>query len=465
MSRGAGTVTTVLPPSPTVVVVECDAQRRTSLAGALGPGTVAVASVDEMRMLLSGDAPQSTSDAPPLVVVSGPSLPPDAVVPHVADHPRGVVVAVHGRASTAELRAAMAAGVGDLVGADAPAAQLRHAVRRAGLSALVVPGADPPGPGRLSPVPFPSVRPEVFPSVEADPRHGGEGRCAPGGGASGGIVAVLAPKGGVGGTTVAVNLAVALAVGAPAGTDDALVAAVVDADLQFGDAALLCGVDPIRSVASLHRGALGHPAPTPDGTSVGRALLRVPDTAVALLAAPVDPALAETVPAGFLAQVLDALCSLAAWVVVDLPSIVDDRVVEVLDRSCQVVIVASPDPLALKNARAGVDLLERLGLGDRWSVVCNAPTAHAGVGVGAVEQHLGRRVRACIPHDANLPAAVVRGRPVVVDAPTGPSAVAFLALADTLRTPGPPDATPASSLRHVVDRLVGGARRVRRPEV
>ncbi len=446
-------------PAPAVVVVERDAQRRQSLARALGPGTLALASVDEIRVHLASPAAGTHDPAPgagPLVVVSGPSLHPAATVPVVATHPAGVVVAVHGRASTADLRAAMAAGVGDLVGADAPAAQLRHAVRRAGVAALVGSGRVPTVSGAS---PSPVVPPEEDAPLPATAEH-----VLPERPAGGGLVAVLAPKGGVGGTTVAVNLAVALALGAPAGSDDAPVAVVVDADLQFGDAALVCGVDPVRSVASLHRGVPGLPAPAPDRTSAGRALLRLPDTAVALLAAPVDPALAETLPAGFLTQVLDALGALAAWVVVDLPSAVDDRAVEVLDRASRVLVVTSPDPLSLKDARAAVDLLERLGLGARWSAVCNAPSAHPGVGVGAVEQHLGRRVAACIPHDASVPAAVVRGRPVVIDAPVASPSRAFVALADALRTPAPTDTVPTSPFRHVVDRLVGGAWRSRGPE-
>jgi len=274
-------------------------------------------------------------------------------------------------------------------------------------------------------------------------------------------VAVLAPKGGVGGTTVAVNLAVGLALGAPTGPDDPPVAVVVDADLQFGDAALVCGVDPVRSVASLRRDVPTGAGPAPDVTSVGRALVRLPGAAVALLAAPVDPALAETFDPGFVANVLDALVGCAAWVVVDLPGVLDDRVMAALDRASRVLVVVSPDPLAAKDARTAVDVLEQLGFGARWSAVCNLASGHPGVGVGALEQHLGRRVLACVPHDANVPAAVLRGRPVVLDAPSAPASRALVGLAGSLRTPAPTDGAPTASLRHVVDRLVGGSLRWR----
>lgn len=439
-------------PVPEVVVVEPEPRRRRALVAALGSGAVGVATLDEARSCLGSDlgsmgraGPDGAASA---VVVTGPSLPPVAAVPLVISHPGVVVVAVHGRGSTAELRAALAAGVTDLLGCEAPAAQLRHAVRRAGVAAEVWAGG---AAGRGAAVHATSSE-EVAPiddTATSGPPSGG------------GLVAVLAPKGGTGGTTVAVNLALGLAAGAPPSPEDPPAVVVVDADLQFGDVALLGGVDPIRSMASLVRGSRGAPGPLPDATSVGRALVRVPDTGVALLPAPVDPALAETLPASVVGAVLDALVEIAAWVIVDLPAVIDDRALEVIDRAGTVLLVASPDPLAVKNARAAADLFERLGLANRWVAVCNAPSPAPGVGVGALEQHLGRRVVVSIPHDPAVSAAAVRGRPLLCEAPSAPAARALMSLANSLRTPSAEDLIPFSPLRHVVDRLVGGPWRTR----
>lgn len=429
---------------PAVVVVESDPRHRRTLVRALGPGTVAVASVGEATAHLLptvGDQRRRS----PVVVVSGPSVTPGAALRLTASCPGSVVVAVHGRASTAELRRAVAAGVGDLVSSDAPAAQLRHAVRRAGVAAQVRAGPpDAAAPGRAE-----EDTPPPPPAVRAEP--------------AGGVVAVLSPKGGTGGTTVAVNLALALAGGEPAAAGGAPLAVVVDADLQFGDAALVCGVDPGRSLASLVRAAEGRPPPLPDATAVGRALVRVPGTAVDLLAAPVDPALAETLSADLVAAVLDALGDLAGWVVVDLPALIDDRALAVLDRADVVVVVVSPDPLALKDARSVTDLLGRLGLGARWSVVCNVPAPGTQRGVVSPGHHLGRRVAVTIPHDPAVPAAVVHGRPLLIDAPDAPASRALGALAAVLQGPHPTRPAAAAPWRGVVDRLIDAAWPPRRP--
>ena len=450
--------------APWVVVVESDPQRRQSLVEALGPGTTAVGSIDAVSGLLLSDSSRSAAsgagvDGPPCVLVSGPSVEPAAAVPLTSSRPASVVVAVHGRGSTAELRAALSAGVGDLVGRDAPPAQLRHAVRRAGVAAQLEAEL-------RREVPASDATPASLVGDRAD--HGvvsaTAGTGALDGGvpvADGGLVAVLAPKGGTGGTTVAVNLALALASGVPERSGEPPAVVVVDADLQFGDVALACGAEPGRSLASLTRTSTGGPGPRPDATSVSRTLVPIPDTAVALLAAPVDPALAETLPPSLVGDVLDVLTDLAAWVVVDLPSVIDDRAMEVIDRAGSVLVVASPDPLAAKDARAAVDLLERLGLDDRWLLVSNAPAPGSERGVGALEHHLGRRVAVSIPHDPAVPSAVLRGRALLADAPSSPASRAVASLAAALRTPSPGGGGPRSPLRDVVDRLVGGAWRTR----
>lgn len=436
---------------PAVVVVEPDPQRRRHLARALGPGTMTARSVDDASVQLASVSAADVRSGqtldertcPPVVVVSGPSIPLATAVSLRDVCPGSVVVAVHGRASTAELRAAMAAGIGDLLSDGAPTAQLRHAVRRAGVAVQMAAG--------------PACLPTHPDESSLDASIGVGERAAAWSLPEGGLVAVLSPKGGTGGTTVAVNLALALAADVPTPPQGTPLAVVVDADLQFGDVALMCGVDPARSLASLARGPRDGAVIRPDATSVRRALVPIPESAVALLAAPVDPALADTLPAALVGDVLDVLTDLAPWVVVDLPTVIDDRVMETIDRAGTVLVVSSADPLAIKDARTLIDLLERLGVGGRWAVVCNAPSADPGVGVGGLEHHLGRRVAVSIPHDPAVPATVLRGRPLVLDAPAAPAARAVAALAATLRNPAGAGVPMVTPLRAMVDRFVGGA--------
>lgn len=443
---------------PTVVVVESDLTRQRALVEVLGPGTLAVGSVEEAAHHLDNGGA-----LPPVVVVSGPSQCPAAAVALTMCAAGRVVVAVYGRGSTAELRDAMDAGVGDLVGADATPAQLRHAVRRAGLAAMVA--SQPLGEVSRDQAGL-GVAPAVGPARDRDAKAGCvavsdptvESSLPVGSAPERGLVAVLAPKGGTGGTTVAVNLALALAAGAPHGPNAPLVASIVDADLQFGDAALVCGVDPRLSMASLS-GAVNALAAMPDATAVGRTLTRLPGSAAALLAAPLDPALSERVTASLVGRVLDVLVAASAWVVVDLPSLVDDRAMEVIDRATRVIVVATAEPLGMKDARAAGDLLDRLGVGPRWSLVCNAPQVASGLGEGALEAHVGRRVVVSVPHDPAVGAAVLRGCPVVLDAPYAPAARAVAALAGSLRAQPVPSLPDPSPLRSAVDRLIDGARR------
>lgn len=458
---------------PTVLVIEAEQERRHALARILGPGTLGLSTVEEAADWLEGSTVAREASrgkgsrwaaGVPVVVVTGPSLAPTAALTLCDRWPHLAVVAVHGRASTVELRTAVYAGVADLVGADAPAPQLRHAVRRAGVVAECVGNS-----GERSTRPLVAVATAALPDVGPEQipiSDHGEGAHTP----NSGLIAVLAPKGGVGGTTVAVNLALALSglppTVLPNGSSGSPVAVVVDADLQFGDVALLAGVDPRHTLASLapahRRDVAAGVAPfssAPDATAVGRTLLAIPDTAVAVLAAPVDPALAETISASLLGDVLDLLAGFVPWVVVDVPAVLDDRSIEVLDRAGHVVVVTTPDPLAVKAAGALVDLLDRLEVAAPRTVVCNAPHRQISGAPGVVEQQLGRRVAVAIAHDESIPAAVVRGRPLLVCAPTAPAARAISALATYLRRPAPPGAEPGPPVRHFLERVFEGARR------
>lgn len=400
--------------APAVVVVEPDATERRRLAEALGPGVVAVASPAEMP-------------ADPAVVVAGPSL-DDARWPAT-----GALVAVTHRYGTAALRSALAAGATDLVDAAAPVTQLRHAVRRAGLAAAVANHrrAGRPVPDAVVTAPLPAP------------------------------LGVFAPKGGAGATTVAVNVAATVA-------DRGVPVVVVDANVQFGDVALMFGVDPGASLAAVD--------PARPGQAAGLVVVD-PVTSVGVLAGPVDPAVADAVTGDAVVAALDAVVAGPATVVVDLPGRLDDVVVALCDRLGHLLVVTAMDLAAVKDTRLAIDTLARMGVSpSAWSLVCNAVGAPGTLPVAAVESQLGVAASCVVPHDATVPESLTAGHPVVVTAPGSPAARALAALGDRVATadawslpgaggaggPGLPDgvdgAGGAADWRAGLARLVDGVR-------
>jgi pilus assembly protein CpaE len=280
---------------------------------------------------------------------------------------------------------------------------------------------------------------------------------------------VFAPKGGAGASTVAVNVAIGLASRSTVTSAQqwSYPAAIIDADLQFGDQALMLGLEPTRSLASLTSPAPGmvvHPNLAggigSGGQSVGTTHkgfldLVIPHrrSGVGLLGSPVDPALADTVPAGLVTAAMASIGSQTPWLVVDLPSHIGDLTMEVIEHSGHLLVVTCADPPSVKDARVVADTLDRLGIApDAWTLVCNSVNARGGLSVGQIQQHVGVVAGAVIPDDPAVALSLLRGNPVVLDNPRCDASQALQALVDNLigvERPVSPSTMASKPLRHL----------------
>jgi pilus assembly protein CpaE len=230
------------------------------------------------------------------------------------------------------------------------------------------------------------------------------------------LIAVLGPKGGVGKTTVATNLATTLAA---AGRRVLL----VDLDLQFGDVGLVLGVAPDRTIHDLvtSQGRL-------DGESLAGFIGRTAD-GVEVLLAPARPDQAEAVTAERLAEVLDVATREYEAVVVDTPPAFTSATITAVDRAQHLVMVGSLDLPGLKNMKVGLETLDLMGV-DRASVLTVLNRANSKVGLlgHEVKQVLGRTPDVSIPSDRALPRSTNSARPIVAADPRSAPAKALRAL-------------------------------------
>ncbi len=142
----------------------------------------------------------------------------------------------------------------------------------------------------------------------------------PADGAMGQIVAVFGPKGGVGRTTIAVNLAVA------AGTNQGQKTVIVDGSFQFGDVGVLLNLNPKnKSIADLLP-ELEHGEPESLDTFVINH-----SAGIRVLLAPPTPETAELVTVSGVKRVLEALRATHDLVIVDCTSYFNDTTLAILD--------------------------------------------------------------------------------------------------------------------------------------
>jgi pilus assembly protein CpaE len=259
---------------------------------------------------------------------------------------------------------------------------------------------------------------------------GGVAEAADGRPGLGRVFTVFSPKGGTGKTVLATNLAAALA-----GLEGRRTL-LLDLDLQFGDAAVVLGMEPERTVADLMiaPGKL-------DGEKLASYTLSHP-SGLELLSAPTRPEDAELVTETNLTQLLEIARERFDVIVVDTPPFFHGPTLATLDRTDVLLLLCGLDVPTLRNVRLSLRTLELLSFpGERVRVVLNRANSKVGLKPADVEAALATQIRFYLPSDRTVPLSVNQGRPAVLAEPRSEFARAIGELARTL---APSDGTTVS---------------------
>jgi pilus assembly protein CpaE len=262
------------------------------------------------------------------------------------------------------------------------------------------------------------------------------------------ILTVFSHKGGVGVTTVAANLAVAMKTGLEVPT-----VALADLDQSSGDAAHMLGLRVERSMADLLKvGRI-------DSTSIQMNLLRHV-SGVSVLAQPEDMSQAEPPTPAQTGEILDGLSSMFEVVVVDAPHTFDEVSLEILDRSSTILVLVELSVPSLRAARRALDVFDRLhytSVPGRVQLVVNRYSGgREFITLEQVYETLQVRPFATIENDyRRVFASVNSGRPVCLDDPDTAAARDLTRLAAKLlnrETQAKPEERPAR--RGIFGRMV-----------
>ncbi len=389
------------------VVVDPDSTAAETLRSVLGPDSQVLVNLDSLRRHL--DQHPETE-----VVVVGPSVDQTnalAIAEQMRfSRPTLGFILVRRRVDTAVLTEALRAGVREVLG-DRDLAGLTAAVKRA------------------------------LDVSDALRSQAGVSPTAADVAARGKLVAVFSAKGGCGKTTLATNLAAALAGGGRRSV------CLVDLDLAFGDVAIVLQLFPAHTIADA--------VPMQnhlDGPGL-EALLTGHSNGLTALVAPVQPDVKDMISPELVGRVLDLLKARFDFVVVDTPPTFDDHVLQAFDRADSLLLLATLDIPALKNLKLTLETLALLNYPrDIWRVVLNRADAKVGLAVGEVERTLHLPITSQIPSSRDVPASINRGVPIVLDDPKHPVSTSIRAIADMVsggRAPeaaGPDGAGPAEAV-------------------
>jgi Flp pilus assembly CpaE family ATPase len=317
------------------------------------------------EQLLDGELPE--------VLVIGPDAPAEQVLTLAARLDAqcpGISVLLVARPEPALLQAAMRAGIRDLLDPASDAAEIRAALERAAQAA--------------------AGRRRVLRPVEDTARYTGR------------VITVASPKGGVGKTTIATNLAIGLTSSAPQST------VLVDLDVQFGDVASALGLLPEYTLPDAVRG------PASQDTMVLKTFLTQHPSGLYAVCGSESPAAGDTVTGDDVSRLLALLAREFRYVVVDTAPGLSEQTLAALDRASDVVMLSSMDVPGVRGLRKELDVLRELCMIPAGRhVVMNFADPKGGLSVRDVELAIGTGVDVVLPRSSAVPASTNQGVPLL----------------------------------------------------
>jgi pilus assembly protein CpaE len=370
-----GLLGSTVTPTINLVVIDPDDVARNRIVETLGNDVSSFPLVDDLIPYLNGE---------PIVMVLGPSCAVDGTLNSVERviqaHREIGAILVAEELTTNLLQQALRSGVKDVLASPADAQQLTEAIGR--VSSSISSSSSPSAPAGGEPI------------FEDD-------------GELGQVITVFSTKGGAGKSMIATNLGVTLAQ-----RSDKPVC-LVDADLQFGDIAVMLKLSPqhtiVDAVSSLDR---------LDASLLQNLLVTHESSGLLILPAPLEPAFADQIGATEMMQIIEVLRRFCSFVVIDTPAYFNDVVLGMIEISDEVLLVAGMDIPNIKNVKIGLQTLRLLNTPmEKLHLILNRANSKVKLDVSEVERTLQVTADVLIPSDVVVPQSVNRGVPVVQSSP------------------------------------------------
>ncbi|MBC7226060.1 MAG: response regulator [Thermoflexales bacterium] len=244
---------------------------------------------------------------------------------------------------------------------------------------------------------------------------------------AGGTIAVLSLRGGVGVTTLAVNLAITLARSSPNQV------CLVDFSPSSGHDALQLGLRPDPNWSALALLTSG-----PGSATIRNYLLTHP-SGVHLLASPFVPIVGGGLSPEMVRAVLAALRENFLYVVADLPAVLTEGVMTALESADAILLVTAADPPALQTTVGTLQVLKPYA--PKVRLLLNQTGPEPVPPLEALQRVLKHPVSGVIPFDPAQARALAQGKPLALSAPDSPLARAVAHLATELEKAPVPKGT------------------------
>lgn len=200
------------------------------------------------------------------------------------------------------------------------------------------------------------------------------------------IISIASPKGGVGKTTLAVNLAMAFS------KLDKKVA-IVDLDLQFGDVPILMDLKPKYTIYEWVKDVYGT-----NRDEIKKYMISY-DEHVDVLSAPLMPEQSDEINGQHINALINILTKKYDIIIIDTPPALYDSNLMAYERSDQILFITTPNITSIKNVKIGMVALEKLGWGQKINIIINRATEMKDLSLKTVRSVLNKNIVAMISSD------------------------------------------------------------------
>lgn len=233
------------------------------------------------------------------------------------------------------------------------------------------------------------------------------------------MIACYSTRGGVGITSLAVNIAVILSMSQKTET------CLIDMNPVAGHANLMLGLQPQTNLYTLLASS------DPLSAAGIKIYLTGHKSKVQVLASP--QTVSEQAVNHTIQDVIETIQPAFRFIMIDLPHILDADHRELLPELSQLIIPVAPDVLSVQSASAAIAIASKAGVPkEKIAIVLNHPTPVSNVAKDKIQQVLPLPLVVEIPYEQSMADAVATGKPLVLHDPKSPTAAALARLAVTL---------------------------------
>lgn len=229
------------------------------------------------------------------------------------------------------------------------------------------------------------------------------------------VISVFGTKGGIGKTSIAVNLAVAL-------TKKKYKVALLDYSLQFGDSNIFLGIHNSENISSMLEDQQNLNIDTI------RQFMSIHNSGLHILNAPKRPEHSENISQTQTDKIISVLRAAYDFVIIDCPPTFNDVTIATLELSTKIIFVTGMDIASINNSKKGISVISSLVSKDKIFVVIGKEYPSK-IKISDINKILDTKILVSIPEESKINIdALNQGIPVIVDSPTSKTAKAILSL-------------------------------------